>query len=261
MRPARVAAAAVLLVWPSSLRCLAADVRDWQSAVRIGDLRFSQNPGYAEWTAATAPARRPGARTARDRQPACFPQRRADVRHRRSRRPGLRQRLLRVARPCRRRGRPHHPRRGARTRSATPRPTTCSGSSPTPTRSRPGPYAPSPVERSESDFRSAVSLDPHERGREVQPRVADAAARRARIARRRERQRRRVEEGPQRRGRRRPGKGLLSVLGTLVFLTPAGGIAALALVDSARGSRARGPARAARPQAARPGRRRLRHGS
>jgi hypothetical protein len=51
VKAARIAFAAVLLVLAVAAALLAADVRNWQSAVRTGDLRFIQNPGYAEWSA------------------------------------------------------------------------------------------------------------------------------------------------------------------------------------------------------------------
>jgi hypothetical protein len=50
MRAGRIAIATVLLVLAVVAALLAADLRNWQTAVRTGDLRFSQSPGYAEWT-------------------------------------------------------------------------------------------------------------------------------------------------------------------------------------------------------------------
>jgi hypothetical protein len=50
VKPARIAFAVVLIVLAVIVALLAADVRNWQTGVRTGDLRFSQNPGYAEWT-------------------------------------------------------------------------------------------------------------------------------------------------------------------------------------------------------------------
>ncbi len=51
MRSVRIVGAVVLLVLAVVAALLAADVRGWQRAIRTGDLRFSQNPGYAQWTA------------------------------------------------------------------------------------------------------------------------------------------------------------------------------------------------------------------
>jgi hypothetical protein len=51
MRALRIAIAAVLLVLAVGAALLAADIRNWQTAIRTGDLRFTQNPGYAEWVA------------------------------------------------------------------------------------------------------------------------------------------------------------------------------------------------------------------
>ncbi len=53
MRRSRVALALALLVLAAFASILAADVRSWHAAVDSGDIRFSQSPATARWTAAT----------------------------------------------------------------------------------------------------------------------------------------------------------------------------------------------------------------
>lgn len=159
MRRARVAAAAVLLVMAVVAALLAADVRAWQSAVRIGDLRFSQNPGYADWTAATLLPGDPARTLLGIGNQLAF-------RH-------AVQTFVTVAAEGQGFDNGYSE---SRDRAAAEAVLTTLAAGPNTQRDseadnllgilaytdskQTGPYAPSPVERSESDFRSAVSLDP-----------------------------------------------------------------------------------------------------
>jgi hypothetical protein len=159
MRATRIALAAVLLVLAVVAALLAADVRDWQSAVRTGDLRFSQNPGYAEWTASTLlpgdPARSLlgiGGQLAFRNAVKTFVTVSAegqgfDNGYSESRDRAAVEAVLTTlaAGPSKQRDSEADNLLGILAYTDS---------------KQTGPYAPSPVERSESDFRSAVTLDP-----------------------------------------------------------------------------------------------------
>jgi hypothetical protein len=53
MRVLRVVLAVVAIGAAVVIALLAADLRTWQSTIRDGDLRFTQNPGAARWDAST----------------------------------------------------------------------------------------------------------------------------------------------------------------------------------------------------------------
>ena len=169
---------------------------------------FASEPRAAAWHASTRlpfdPAR---ALLGLDDQLA-LPARGTAVRRGARSRAGLDNGCLGVARPRRARGGADRARAQRRTPRARSRPTTCSGSSPSPTRSRPGRPQPAPVDRACRRLPVRGPARPGERRREVQPRAAAAAARRAGRAPRR----RRTSAGPSRTGTgaraaRLPGRG------------------------------------------------------
>jgi hypothetical protein len=159
MRAARIAVAGILLVLAVAAALLAADVRAWQGAVRTGDLRFSQNPGYAEWTASPLlpgdPARSLlgiGSQIAFRNAVKTFVTVAAegqgfDNGYSESRdRAGAEAVLTTLA--------------AGTNKQRDSEADNLLGILAYTDSKQTGPYAPSPVERSESDFRSAVSLDP-----------------------------------------------------------------------------------------------------
>jgi hypothetical protein len=159
VRAARIAIAGVLLVVAVAAALLAADVRNWQTTIRTGDLRFTQNPGYATWTATPLlpgdPAR---ALLGIDNQV------------------GFRNAVKTFVTVSAEGLGFDNGYSESRDRAAVEGVLTNLASGPNKQRDsvadnllgilaytdskQTGPYAPSPVERSESDFRSAVSLDP-----------------------------------------------------------------------------------------------------
>ncbi len=159
MRATRIAIAGVLLVLAVVVALLAADVRNWQSAVRSGDLRFSQNPGYADWTATPLlpgdPARvllGIGNQLAFRNAVQTFVTVAAaglgfDNGYSESRDRAAAEAVLTTlaAGPSKQRDSEADNLLGILAYTDS---------------KQTGPYAPTPVERSESDFRSAVSLDP-----------------------------------------------------------------------------------------------------
>lgn len=159
MRAARIAIAGVLLVVAVVAAMLAADVRNWQTAIRTGDLRFTQNPGYATWTATSLLPGDPahallgiGNQVAFRNAVKTFVTVSAegqgfDNGYSESRdRAGVEGVLTNLA------SSPNKQRDSVADNLLGILAYTDSKQT--------GPYAPSPVERSEADFRSAVSLDP-----------------------------------------------------------------------------------------------------
>lgn len=159
MRPVRVAIAAILLLLAVAAALLAADVRNWQTAVRTGDLRFTQSPGYAEWTTSSLlpgdPARKLlgiGNQIAFRNAVKTFVTVAAagegfDNGYSESRERAAAEAVLTnlAAGPDKERDSEADNLLGILAYTDS---------------KQTGPYAPTPVERSESDFRSAVSLDP-----------------------------------------------------------------------------------------------------
>lgn len=159
MKPVRIAAAIVLLALALAAALLAADVRTWQSTIRTGDLRFSQNPGYAEWTASSILPGDPARKLLGIGNQITF-------------RNAMRT-FVTVAAAGEGFDNGYSE---SRERAAAEAVLTNLAASPSKPRDseadnllgilaytdskQTGPYAPTPVERSESDFRSAVSLDP-----------------------------------------------------------------------------------------------------
>lgn len=159
MRAARIAIAGVLLVLAVVVALLAADVRNWQSTVRNGDLRFSQNPGYAEWTSSPLLPGDPAQALLGIKSQLAF---RNAVKT-----------FVTVAAAGQGFDNGYSE---SRDRAAAEAVLTNLAAGPSKERDseadnllgilsytdskQTGPYAPTPVERSESDFRSAVSLDP-----------------------------------------------------------------------------------------------------
>jgi hypothetical protein len=159
MRPGRVVLALVLLVLAVGAALLAADVRSWQSAIRTGDLRFAQSPGYAQWTAAPLLPGDPAKSLLGISSQLTF---RNTVKS-----------FVTVEAAGQGFDNGYSE---SRDRAAVEAVLTTLAASPNKQRDseadnllgiltytdskQTGPYAPTPVERSESDFRSAVSLDP-----------------------------------------------------------------------------------------------------
>jgi hypothetical protein len=159
VKPVRIAAAIVLLALALAAALLAADVRTWQSTIRTGDLRFSQNPGYAEWTASSILPGDPARKLLGIGNQITF-------------RNAMRT-FVTVAAAGEGFDNGYSE---SRERAAAEAVLTNLAASPSKPRDseadnllgilaytdskQTGPYAPTPVERSESDFRSAVSLDP-----------------------------------------------------------------------------------------------------
>ena len=159
MRRGRIGVAVVLLVLAVAAALLAADIRSWQSAIQTGDLRFSQEPGYAQWSAKTTLPGNPALRLLGLRSQLTFRKTAQqfvsaeaagegfDNGYSEARQRGAVESVLTTLAAG-----PDRKRDSAADNMLGILAFTDSKSS--------GPYAPTPVERSVSDFRSAVQLDP-----------------------------------------------------------------------------------------------------